>query len=127
MLVATPSLESFTSRLMKEKWLEFKTEHLFYFRPSSLHLLFYRSGFASIRTFPHKKVLNLEYVESHFDRDPSNSALALMFPQMPATHAGVPQAASLCHKWKRNGRLGGQGHGNAESFADHFGDCPGLQ
>ena len=78
-LVATPSLESFTSRLMKEKWLEFKTEHLFYFRPSSLHLLLYRSGFASIRTFPHKKVLNLEYVESHFDRYPSNSALALMF------------------------------------------------
>ena len=88
-LVATPSLESFTSRLMKEKWLEFKTEHLFYFRPSSLHLLLYRSGFASIRTFPHKKVLNLEYVESHFHQYPSNSALALMFRKCLQLTPGV--------------------------------------
>ena len=78
-LVATPSLESFTSRLMKEKWLEFKTEHLFYFRPSNLHMLLYRSGFSAIKTSPHKKVLNLEYVETHFDRYPSNSLLALIF------------------------------------------------
>ncbi|MGO9571714.1 MAG: methyltransferase domain-containing protein, partial [Desulfomonilaceae bacterium] len=79
LVVATPSLESFTSRMMKEKWIEFKTEHLSYFSPSNLHLLLYRSGFSSIRTFPHKKVLNLGYVESHFDRYPSNSVLALMF------------------------------------------------
>ena len=78
-VVATPSLESFTSRFMKDKWIEFKTEHLFYFSPSNLHMLLYRSGFSSIQTFPHKKTLNLEYIESHFDRYPSNSALALMF------------------------------------------------
>jgi SAM-dependent methyltransferase len=78
-LVATPSLESFTSRIMREKWLEFKTEHLFYLSPSNLHLLLYKSGFDSIRTLPHKKVLNLEYVESHFDRYPSNSLPAVIF------------------------------------------------
>jgi len=78
-VVATPSLESFTARFMKEKWLEFKREHLFYFRPSSLQQLLYMSGFSSIKTYPHTKVLDLEYVEAHFDRFPTASGAGKLF------------------------------------------------
>ena len=125
-LVATPSLQSFTSRLMKEKWLEFKTEHLFYFQPSGLHMLLYRSGFSSIRTFPHKKVLNLEYVESHFDRYPSNSILALMFRKGLKLVPRILKQRTFTTSGSGMVALASREHGEAGPFEDSFSDSPRL-
>ncbi|MBI5252657.1 MAG: methyltransferase domain-containing protein, partial [Desulfomonile tiedjei] len=74
-VVATPSLDSFTARVMQDRWMELKLEHLFYFRPANLQQLIYRSGFSCIRMHPHEKVLDLEYIRSHFERFPGNSVV----------------------------------------------------
>ncbi len=75
-LVAAPSLDSFSARIMKDKWVEFKVEHLFYFGRSNLQMALYKSNFAAIRMYPLKKKLDLEYVEAHFERFTPNSWLA---------------------------------------------------
>lgn len=72
-LVATPSLISWSRRLMKEKWLEFKKEHLTYFMPSNLQMLLYKSGFIRIEMHNLKKALNLEYIHAHFERYPTST------------------------------------------------------
>ena len=36
--VATPSLDSWSARLLRERWMEFKAEHLFYFDSATLRV-----------------------------------------------------------------------------------------
>ena len=72
-VVAAPSLTSISARWMKDKWIEFKPEHLFYFTPDNLQAMLYRSGFAAVTVHPHKKTLDLQYVQDHLERFPSAS------------------------------------------------------
>ena len=74
-LVATPSLDSFSARIMKDKWIELKEEHLFYFNSANLQTLLYKTGFSCISMAPHRKVLYLEYLKAHFDRYPFDSII----------------------------------------------------
>src|SRR6185503_16323353 len=41
--IAVPSLESWSARLMKERWIEFKLEHLFFFDSRTMQSLLFRA------------------------------------------------------------------------------------
>jgi len=66
--VATPSLDSWSAALLKEKWMEFKPEHLSYFDRNTMQGALFQAGFRGILTRPGWKILNLDYVADHFRR-----------------------------------------------------------
>jgi SAM-dependent methyltransferase len=66
--LATPSLDSWSARVLRERWMEIKTEHLFYFDRNTLQGALFRAGFAGVVIQPGWKVLSLDYVSRHFDR-----------------------------------------------------------
>jgi SAM-dependent methyltransferase len=68
--IATPSLDSWSARVLQQNWMEFKPEHLSYFGINTLQNALYRSGFDRVITEPGWKTLNLTYIASHFERFP---------------------------------------------------------
>ena len=66
--LATPSLDSWSARLLGRRWMEFKTEHLFYFDRGTLEGTLWRAGFLGLVIAPGWKVLSLDYVARHFER-----------------------------------------------------------
>lgn len=68
LFIVTPSLESFSAKLLKQNWMEFKTEHLHYFDTQTIQNVLAKSGFAQVRLRPNLKVLSPDYVKQHFDR-----------------------------------------------------------
>jgi 2-polyprenyl-3-methyl-5-hydroxy-6-metoxy-1,4-benzoquinol methylase len=70
LVIATPSLDSWSRRLLGRLWMEYKTEHLTYFSRSSLKRLFQVTGFETVEFSRNYKVLSLGYVSAHFDRYP---------------------------------------------------------
>lgn len=66
--LATPSLDSWSARLLGERWMEIKPEHLFYFDRGTLQGALFRAGFEGVVVRPGWKVLSLDYVALHFDR-----------------------------------------------------------
>jgi SAM-dependent methyltransferase len=70
LFVATPSLDSWSARWMKQNWMEFKAEHLFYFDSTTLESLLVRTGFEDVRIARGRKTLSPGYVIAHFDRFP---------------------------------------------------------
>jgi 2-polyprenyl-3-methyl-5-hydroxy-6-metoxy-1,4-benzoquinol methylase len=68
LLLITPSLDSWTRRLLRGCWMEYKVEHLYYFNAKSIALLMQRSGFHEIRVSTNRKVLTFDYIARHFDR-----------------------------------------------------------
>ena len=69
-MTIVPSIDSFTARLMNNKWMEFKPEHLWYFSKSTLSQLLYSENFGEIKTHYAKKTLSFNYVYEHFMRYP---------------------------------------------------------
>jgi Glycosyl transferase family 2 len=65
-----PSLDSWSARLMRERWMEFKDEHLFYFDSLTIQLLLFRAGFDQVEIGSGRKRLSPDYVIQHFDRFP---------------------------------------------------------
>jgi SAM-dependent methyltransferase len=70
LFVAIPSLDSWSARWMKQSWMEFKAEHLFYFDSRTLESLIVRAGFERVRIDKGRKTLSPGYVIAHFDRFP---------------------------------------------------------
>lgn len=68
--IATPSLASWSARLLREDWMEFKPEHLTYFDPKTLETALFRTGFHQVLARPGWKVLTFDYVAKHFERFP---------------------------------------------------------
>src|SRR5262249_40298899 len=68
--IPTPSLASWSARLMRQNWMEFKPEHLTYFATRTIQDALYRTGYHQILVEPGWKVLNLSYVTQHFVRYP---------------------------------------------------------
>jgi len=68
LLLITPSLDSWTRRLLRRRWMEYKVEHLYYFSALSIRLLLERCGFEEIRISPSRKVLTIDYISRHFSR-----------------------------------------------------------
>jgi SAM-dependent methyltransferase len=68
--IALPSLDSWSARLLRERWMEFKLEHLFYFDNSTVQLMLTRSGFEGVEISTGWKTLSPEYIIQHFKRFP---------------------------------------------------------
>ena len=68
LLLITPSLNSWTRRLLGRRWMEYKVEHLYYFSALSMRLLLERCGFQDITLRPSRKVLTIDYIARHFSR-----------------------------------------------------------
>ena len=66
LFVTTPSLDSWSARLLKQNWMEFKPEHLYYFDSSTIQDVLLQSGYSSIVVRPNRKVLTLDYIARHF-------------------------------------------------------------
>lgn len=69
-LVATCSLDSWSARLLKTRWMEFKPEHLVYYDTRTLQSQLWQSGFNGVVTLPGRKSLSVDYVADHFRRYP---------------------------------------------------------
>jgi SAM-dependent methyltransferase len=65
-----PSLDSWSAKLLKTNWMEFKLEHLWYFDTKNLRSLLFQHDFSEFRQFPAKKTLSIEYIAGHFDKHP---------------------------------------------------------
>lgn len=84
--VVAPSLDSWSARVLRERWMEFKPEHLFYFNPATLQTLLFYSGFRDMVRLPCEKALSLDYIAAHFERYPVegvSTAVALLHRVMP--------------------------------------------
>jgi 2-polyprenyl-3-methyl-5-hydroxy-6-metoxy-1,4-benzoquinol methylase len=68
--LVTPSLDSWSAKLLGKNWMEYKVEHLSYFNNKSLSLLLEKAGFHHIRFLPNYKILNFDYINRHFVRFP---------------------------------------------------------
>ncbi len=68
--IATPSLASWSAKLLKQNWMEFKPEHLTYFEPKTLETALFRTGYHQVIVQPGWKVLTFDYVAKHFERFP---------------------------------------------------------
>lgn len=64
----TPSLGSWSRRVMGTKWMEYKIEHLFYFSGRSIRKLLGSCAFHEVGIRSNRKVLTLDYLWRHFDR-----------------------------------------------------------
>ncbi len=70
LMMVTISIDSWTSRLLKHNWMEFKVEHMSYFSDNALQGLMFSSGFEGVRLFPTYKLLTPKYILAHFKRYP---------------------------------------------------------
>lgn len=70
LFIATPSLDSWSAKLMGRLWMEYKDEHLFFFSKRSAVNLLNKHGFSAVSLKPGYKVLTLEYVAQHFEKFP---------------------------------------------------------
>ena len=70
LVLATPSLNSWSRRLLGKHWMEYKTEHLTYFGQRSLRCILQRMGFGKIQFHPNYKVVSFDYIHGHFKRYP---------------------------------------------------------
>jgi len=85
-LLITPSLDSWTRRLLRGHWMEYKIEHLYYFSAASIRLLLERCGFDEIRISPSRKALTIDYISRHFDR----FRVPVLSPLIGLLRRGVP-------------------------------------
>ena len=70
LFIATPSTDSWSARFMRQKWMEFKADHLAYFDRQTLQTALFKSGFQDVIVEPGWKILNFDYVKMHFERFP---------------------------------------------------------
>ena len=73
LLVATPSLDSWSAKLMGGSWMELKPEHLSYFNRRTLESLLWQTGFEKVHFESGVKCVTLAYVDEHFRRYPSGA------------------------------------------------------
>ncbi len=66
--IQTPSRDSWPARLLKQRWMEFKSDHLFYFDQETIQHLLCKTGYHEVVLNPAKKVLTIEYIRHHFER-----------------------------------------------------------
>ena len=89
--IATPSLDSWSARVMKERWMEWKPEHLTYFNRGNIQTALLKAGFQNVLVQPGWKILSFDYVKSHFDKfqvplvTPTLRALGRLLPESSKT------------------------------------------
>ena len=70
LFVTTPSIDSWSARFLRQKWMEFKAEHLSYFDRQSLQTALFKAGFRETVVQPGWKMLSFDYIRKHFSRFP---------------------------------------------------------
>ena len=70
LFLATPSLDSWSARIMGRHWMEWKPEHLSYFNRESMTGALQRSGFSGVKVQSGWKILSFDYVHAHFEKFP---------------------------------------------------------
>jgi len=66
--IVTPSLNSWSARLLGRYWMEYKPEHLFYFNRRNIVRILNDAGFHNVNVSPNWKILNLEYIDFHMQK-----------------------------------------------------------
>ena len=94
LFVATPSIDSWSARFLRQKWMEFKTEHLIYFDRQTLQTALFKSGFRDVIVQPGWKILNFDYVKKHFERFP----VPVITPALKFGARILPKGAQLRHR-----------------------------
>ena len=70
LFIATPSLASWSAKLLRHNWMEFKPEHLTYFDPKTIQIILRNTGFHEINVASGWKILTCDYACHHFERFP---------------------------------------------------------
>ncbi len=70
LFIATPCLDSWSARVMKERWMEWKPEHLTYFNKENIQTALLKAGFQNVLVQPGWKILSFDYVKAHFEKFP---------------------------------------------------------
>lgn len=78
LFIACPSLDSWSAKILKERWMEFKPEHIHYFSSKTLQSLLFHMGFGEMVELPGQKTLSLDYVSGHFKKYPIPGISQLM-------------------------------------------------
>ncbi|HXE42856.1 MAG TPA: glycosyltransferase [Candidatus Baltobacteraceae bacterium] len=94
LFVATPSTDSWSARFLRQKWMEFKTEHLTYFDRQTLQTALFKSGFRGVIVQPGWKILSFDYIKKHFERFP----VPLVTPLMRFAGRILPEKWQLKHR-----------------------------
>jgi 2-polyprenyl-3-methyl-5-hydroxy-6-metoxy-1,4-benzoquinol methylase len=81
--IVTPSLDSWSARLLRRYWIEYKAEHLFYFNRKNIEIMLVTSGFRRPIVSSNWKTLNLGYIDLHMQKFyvPIFSSLSKYFVQ----------------------------------------------
>jgi len=66
--IVTPSVESWSAKLLRRNWMEFKVEHLTFFSPATLGNALAKTHFSHVAIQPNYKILTPEYIYYHFAR-----------------------------------------------------------
>ena len=90
LLVVTPSLDSWSARVLGARWMEFKAEHLYYFSPGTITQQLTGAGFDGVLLRSGTKKLCLDYVAAHFDKYP----IAVITPVLRLLRAITPAPLS---------------------------------
>jgi SAM-dependent methyltransferase len=86
LFIATPCLDSWSARWMKERWMEWKPEHLTYFNKANIQTALLHAGFEDVLVQPGWKILSFDYVLAHFEKFPVplfTRALRLLGKMLP--------------------------------------------
>jgi glycosyltransferase involved in cell wall biosynthesis/2-polyprenyl-3-methyl-5-hydroxy-6-metoxy-1,4-benzoquinol methylase len=94
LFIATPSMGSWSARFMKQRWMEFKAEHLTYFDPETLQTALFKSGYHEVVVESGWKILSFDYVKKHFDRYP----VPWVTPAFKIAARLLPQKLQLRHQ-----------------------------
>jgi len=94
LFVATPSIDSWSARFLRQKWMEFKAEHLTYFDRQTLQTTLAKSGFRNVIVEAGWKILSLDYVKLHFERFP----VPVVTPAMKFIVRSLPRPMQLKHR-----------------------------
>jgi 2-polyprenyl-3-methyl-5-hydroxy-6-metoxy-1,4-benzoquinol methylase len=94
LLIATPTTDSWSARLMRKRWMEFKTEHMSYFNRRTMDSLLSQTGFKSNQFLPGYKMISLHYVKAHFESYPMplwTSLVRFAFGRLPRSWLEKPR------------------------------------
>jgi glycosyltransferase involved in cell wall biosynthesis/2-polyprenyl-3-methyl-5-hydroxy-6-metoxy-1,4-benzoquinol methylase len=70
LFIATPTLDSWSAKVLKQTWMGFKPEHLHYFNRNTLHSLLFQTGYEQVVGLPGTKFLSPQYIADHFEKYP---------------------------------------------------------
>jgi 2-polyprenyl-3-methyl-5-hydroxy-6-metoxy-1,4-benzoquinol methylase len=94
LFIATPSIDSWSARFLRQKWMEFKAEHLTYFDRQTLQTALFKSGFRDVIVQPGSKILNFDYIIKHFERYP----VSVITPALNLAARILPKRVQLRHR-----------------------------